>query len=193
MLVGGRNPCLHLHHDPAHPLADHDTLPTHDDDDNDDDDSDDDDAEAQADGLCNCGASANPVVAAWLAIPRCRARCTRWAKSLRETDEFKADAAYLPGRDWVMSEKMDGQYMYWPGYGKQLYARGRGAGATPTPRNPTGVRRAPAQGHRAGGGTGPLQRRRDLVGGARGHASGRRCQRRRGPHAAGLRGPLRIR
>lgn len=67
---------------------------------------------------------------------RGRARCAMWSMSLRETDEFKADATYLPGENWLMSEKMDGQYMYWGGNGNQMYARGRGGRGDANPQNP---------------------------------------------------------
>lgn len=35
-----------------------------------------------------------------------------------------------------MSEKMDGQYMYWGGHGNQMYARGRGGRGDANPQNP---------------------------------------------------------
>jgi DNA ligase-1 len=49
-----------------------------------------------------------------------------WSLSLRDTPQYQANSEHLPGENWLMSEKMDGQYMYWPGKGEQMYARGRG-------------------------------------------------------------------
>mmetsp|Transcript_42285 Transcript_42285/g.82999 ORF Transcript_42285/g.82999 Transcript_42285/m.82999 type:complete len:881 (-) Transcript_42285:66-2708(-) len=71
-----------------------------------------------------------------LKSPRDRARCAMWSVSLRETDAYKKNPKYIPGTNWLISEKMDGQYMYWPGYSQQMYARGRGGRGDANPQNP---------------------------------------------------------